>query len=263
MSNLKLPEMAGLFYPSDPGDLRGVVENFILNGKETTLTPTAIIAPHAGYIYSGQVAGSAYKAASKVAKKIHTVILLSPAHHYPLEGIAIHEALSFETPLGELFVDSDRMTKLSKLPEVSLNNEAFTQEHALEVHLPFIQVALPNAKIVPMLVGNAHADVISNVLFSLCHKEETLIIVSSDLSHQLSYDECVKKDLRTSEKITSLNGDDIRTNDTCGIYPLRGLIHWAKASRLSAHTLDLRNSGDTADPRDQVEGYGAFVFEEI
>jgi len=254
------PAVAGMFYPDNPAALRNMVQDFLENADASGPGPKAIIAPHAGYIYSGPIAASAYARLLPVRDRIKRVILLGPSHRVPLLGLATSSAEHFITPLGSVELDRDAIQTISGLAQVHKMDAAHAMEHSLEVHLPFLQMILSDFKLVPLVVGDATADQVDEVLEKLWGGEETLIVISSDLSHYHDYQTARKMDSRTSKAIESLNPEALGYEDACGRIPVSGLLRAAQKHKLHAQTLDLRNSGDTAGPRDQVVGYGAYVF---
>jgi AmmeMemoRadiSam system protein B len=263
MSSTRRPAVAGLFYPEDPDLLRREVSAFLAEASTERepgdTPPKALIAPHAGYPYSGAVAASAYRQLSKL-DGIRRVVLLGPAHRWPVRGIAFCGAAAFATPLGEVPVDLDGIAEIQDLPGVQRLDAAFDDEHCLEVQLPFLQERLPGVHIVPLLVGEADAPTVAAVLERLWGGSETLIVISSDLSHYLDYDSARTIDARTATAICSLEPEAISSRQACGRHPIAGLLTAARQHGLTARRLDLRNSGDTAGPRDRVVGYGAFAF---
>ena len=261
MTNIQYPAVAGLFYPADPMELRDQVRAFLAEGhSEEFKAPKALIAPHAGYIYSGPVAGHAYAQLQSVADNIRRVILLAPSHRMAFRGLSYSSASLFRTPLGDLEVDQVALAEAASLPQVHLVDGAFDGEHSLEVHLPFLQMTLEQFRIVPLLVSEASADEVAEVLETLWGSEETLIVISSDLSHYLEYEKAKMMDAETTQAIERLEPKALSHHHACGRTPVSGLLVAAKNHHLTATTLDLRNSGDTAGPRDQVVGYGAYAF---
>lgn len=254
------PAVAGMFYPDNPTVLRKMVQGFLDDADTSGPVPKAIIVPHAGYIYSGPVAASAYARLSQVREQIRRVILLGPSHRVPLMGLATSSADHFITPLGSIEIDREAVQSISSMPQVHKMDAAHAMEHSLEVHLPFLQMVLADFKLVPLVVGDATADQVDEVLESLWGGEETLIVISSDLSHYHDYLTAQKMDRRTSKAIESLAPEALGYEDACGRIPVSGLLRAAQKHKLHAQTLDLRNSGDTAGPRDQVVGYGAYIF---
>jgi AmmeMemoRadiSam system protein B len=250
-----------MFYPADKNTLLEMVHGFLDDADLPGPTPKAIIAPHAGYIYSGPIAASVYKRLQQSKDKIKHVILLGPSHRVPLLGIATPSWDFFSTPLGDIPVDKQAINAIKALPQVKIVDEAHSLEHCLEVQLPFLQATLTEFKITPLVVGDATAKEISEVIEALWGDDETLIVISSDLSHYHSYETARKMDKATSNAIESLNEKEIHYDDACGRNPILGLLLSAKKHSLRASTLDLRNSGDTAGPRDQVVGYGAYTFD--
>jgi len=261
MENVREPAVAGLFYPENPTKLQREVDEFLAAAEPGDRIPKALVAPHAGYIYSGPIAGTAYAQLAPVAERIRRVLLLGPAHRRAIRGMAFSTADVFRTPLGEVAVDLEALDAIRDLPRVKELEVPFEGEHCLEVQLPFLQTVLQDFKIVPVLVGDAAAKDVARVLETLWGGEETLIVISSDLSHYLDYFSARDIDAKTSRAIEQLRPEDIGPNNqACGRIPLNGLLLEAQRHGLEAVTLDLRNSGDTAGPRNQVVGYGAYVF---
>ncbi|MEO8166562.1 MAG: AmmeMemoRadiSam system protein B, partial [Betaproteobacteria bacterium] len=219
----------------------------------------ALIAPHAGYVYSGPIAARAYACLLPYRDFYTRVILLGPAHRIPLRGLALPATTSFATPLGEIALDLDACKALQGLPQVGISDHAHALEHSLEVHLPFLQQTLASFMLVPLAVGEASVADVAQVLDLLWGGEETLIIVSSDLSHYLPYAEAKLHDERTSRMILGL-APQLDHAQACGATPVNGLLHAAERRGLHPHLLDLRNSGDTAGDRERVVGYASFAF---
>jgi AmmeMemoRadiSam system protein B len=252
-----------MFYPADSAKLAQMVDDY-LQAADTAPTqpaPKAIIAPHAGYIYSGPVAASAYAALRERAAQITRVILLGPAHRVPFYGLAASSATHFATPLGQVPLDRNAIDQILTLPQVKVLDEAHALEHSLEVQLPFLQTILGEFSLVPLVVGDASPAQVSEVLEALWGGDETLIVISSDLSHYHDYATAQRLDKATSAAIEALAPERIHHENACGRNPVNGLLALAKQHGLHAHTVDLRNSGDTAGPRDQVVGYGAYLIQ--
>jgi len=254
---------AGRFYPAEPDTLRHMVREFLKSARlPEGSPPKAIIAPHAGYIYSGPIAGAAYGALGRDREVIQRIVLLGPSHYAPLRGLATSSAEAFASPLGDVPLDRAAVQAAEALPHVTPSDGAHAPEHCLEVQLPFLQLVLGDFSLVPLLVGDATPEEVARVLAALWGGPETRVIVSSDLSHYQGYHAAMALDATTARAIESLRADDVEDDGACGCRPIRGLLHQARKVGLKAKTLDLRNSGDTAGPRDQVVGYGAFVFTE-
>lgn len=261
MASIRHPNVAGMFYPADAPTLADEVRTYVAAAKPQEMpAPKAIVVPHAGYIYSGPVAGSAYAQLAGRAQAIARVVLLGPSHRVPFRGLAYSGAEGFLTPLGAVAVDRDAYGEVADLPQVRAFEAPFEGEHCLEVQLPFLQLVLADFRIVPFLVGEATADEVAQVMERLWGGEETLIVVSSDLSHYLDYDSARRIDAVTGRAIELLRPEEIGYDQACGRNPLNGLLREVERHGLRAHILDLRNSGDTAGPRDRVVGYGAFAF---
>ena len=263
MSQIRSPAVAGMFYPAEPDQLRGMIESMLAEAHPEAaieVPPKAIIVPHAGYIYSGPVAASAYTGLTAVKEVITRVVLLGPAHRVPVRGLVLPASDAFATPLGIVSIDQEAVTKISALPQVRVFDDAHTLEHSLEVHLPFLQTVLSDFQLVPLVVGEATAEEVAQVLELLWGGPETLIVVSSDLSHYHDYQTAQQMDSATSDAIEHLAFENIRFDQACGRVPISGLLLTARKHGMHGRTIDLRNSGDTAGPRDQVVGYGAYVF---
>lgn len=260
MGSIRQPAVAGLFYPADPQALRDQVREFLANADRHEGLPKAIVAPHAGYLYSGPIAGSAYVQILPLADRVRRVVLLGPAHRMAFHGLVYSSDVQLRTPLGEVAVDREALHLLADLPQIRELNRPFDGEHCLEVQLPFLQMVLTDFKIVPLLVGEAEANAVAEVLERLWGGPETLIVISSDLSHYLDYSTARAIDAETSTAIEHLRPEAIGHHQACGRNPLNGLLVEAQRHGLHAAILDLRNSGDTAGPRSQVVGYGAYAF---
>jgi len=261
-ATVKQPAVAGMFYTDDPRALGRQVDEFIGAQAAPAAPPKAIIVPHAGYVYSGAVAGSAYRRLREMRQRIHRVVLLGPSHRVGFRGLALPSHDYFATPLGQIPVDRAALAAIAGLPGVQTRDDAHALEHGLEVHLPFLQRLFENFTVVPVVVGEAGPELVSPVLEALWGGEETLVVISSDLSHFLDYQSARERDTATSRAIVELRPQDIAYGDACGRNPINGLLQLARARGLHGECLDLRNSGDTAGPRDQVVGYGAYAFYE-
>ena len=263
---IRQPAVAGTFYPLEAGELRATLDAYLDQGAShtppATSVPKAMIVPHAGYIYSAPVAASAYARLRPARERIRQVVLLGPSHRVRLRGLATSSATHFRTPLGLVPLQRALIGKIESLPQVQQLDAAHAEEHSLEVHLPFLQMTLEDFSLIPLVVGDATAPQVGEVLEMLWGDEQTLIVISSDLSHYLDYESARRRDRTTSDAIERFDVEAIHYEDACGRNPLNGLLNIAKAHHLHAHTIDLRNSGDTAGPADRVVGYGAYVFDE-
>ena len=258
--DIRLPSVAGTFYPASQEALHDDVAAYLSAVPPLPRSrPKAIIAPHAGYVYSGPVAAFGYAAVRPYADQIHRVVLLAPAHRLPFRGLAVPSVDVFRTPLGDVPVDRAGVDRLLELPAVQTNDRAFDNEHAIEVQLPFLQEVLGEFSLVPVVVGMADDGDAAEAIEALWNGEETLIVVSSDLSHYLDYQTARARDARTREAIERLAPEQLAGDDACGYLPVRGLLSVARAKGMRVETLDMRNSGDTAGPRDQVVGYGSYA----
>jgi AmmeMemoRadiSam system protein B len=256
------PAFAGTFYPGNADELRQMVK-FCLAGAVPcahACSLKAFILPHAGYLYSGAIAGAGYRCLEQQRDVIRRVVLVGPSHKVAFTGIAASEDNAFATPLGEVAVDEAASEAIQELPQVKLLEAAHANEHCLEVHLPFLQMILDNFKVVPLVVGDASEEEVGGVLDKLWGGPETRIIVSSDLSHYHGYALACRLDQDTASCIESLQ--PVMHEQACGAIPVNGLLHAARKHGLKAHAIDVRNSGDTAGDKTRVVGYGAFGFSE-
>jgi hypothetical protein len=255
--------VAGRFYPGNPIELAATVDHYLAEAKPPPgPVPKAIIAPHAGYIYSGPVAATAYARLKPAKGTITRVVLLGPCHRVPLRGLALSSAAAFATPLGHVPIDKAAIQTILDLPHVKIFDETHADEHSLEVHLPFLQRTLGPFSLVPLVVGDAEADPVAEVIERLWGGPETLIVVSSDLSHYLPYDRARAIDAKTCRAIETLDTAAIGYDQACGRIPVGGLLALAKRRGLKVSTVDIRNSGDTAGDKSRVVGYGSWLFVE-
>lgn len=259
MTPVKSPVVAGTFFPAEAEELRRKIRGYLNAANGDSVKMRAIIVPHAGYRYSGAVAASAYARIRDQRNAIHRVVILGPSHYLPFNGLAISGVATFSTPLGDVLVDAKGAEKALAFSQVHLLNEAFEDEHAVEVQLPFLQETLGKFSIVPLLTGDATPDEAAEVLEALW-EGGTLIIVSSDLSHFHSERMARRIDHATARAIEECRPQDIGLEEACGHIAVKGLLKAARGRGLTARTLDLRNSGDTADISGKVVGYGAFLF---
>jgi len=255
------PAVAGSFYPAQPDRLRRQIEELLAEAEPAPkITPKALIAPHAGYIYSGLPAATAFATLRDSAQTFVRIVLIGPAHYVAIRGVALPTADVFETPLGRVPVDHDAVNEITGLPFVSRNDAAHVPEHALEVELPFLQIVLPSFSLLPVVVGDATAHEVAQVLARLWSGPETLLVISSDLSHYHSYESARRLDATTAAAIENGDWASLGPGQACGYLPIAGLLIEATRRNLKARRLSLCNSGDTAGPRDQVVGYGAWLF---
>ncbi len=261
MLNVRPAAVAGSFYPAQADVLRQLLLECFENAKPTVLRPKALIVPHAGYIYSGPIAASAYALLEPLRATIRRVVLLGPVHRVWVPGLALPGAELFESPLGRVSLDQAGIAAIAHLPQVSVSAAAHADEHSLEVHLPFLQTMLTNFTLIPLAVGGASPEQVAEVLDILWGGDETLIVVSSDLSHFLPYAEAKQVDAATAKAILKLD-THLAGEQACGAFPINGLLLAAKRRGLLPHLLDIRSSGDTAGDRGRVVGYGSFALVE-
>lgn len=263
MSLSRQPAVAGMFYPSSPVELSAEVRALLSGARQAASTriPKALIVPHAGYVYSGPVAAEAYARLAPLANKVRRVVLLGPVHRVPVRGLALPGTTEFMTPLGGIPLDTEAMRAVSDLPQVTVSDDAHALEHSLEVHLPFLQTVLGKFSLLPFAVGNATATEVAEVLERLWGGEETLVVISSDLSHFLPYDVAKQIDGDTVNRILALR-PGLNHEQACGATPVNGLLAYAAKHGLEAELLDVRNSGDTAGDKSRVVGYASVAFYE-
>jgi len=267
MLHIRPAAVAGMFYPAAPAELRNQVDAMLGAASASTsastpgadATPKALIVPHAGYIYSGPIAATAYATLRPAAARIQRVVLLGPAHRVYLDGLALPDADAFESPLGPVRIDRDA---LARIPWVPRSAAAHLREHSLEVQLPFLIRTLGDFALVPLCVGDADPAEVARVIEALWGGPETLIVVSSDLSHYLPYQVARGVDTSTAQAIVELGPLPLAHEQACGATPVNGLLVVAQRRGLRPKLLDLRSSGDTAGSRGEVVGYGSFAFYE-
>lgn len=262
MYSTRPPAVAGAFYPGNPAVLSAAIDQLLaaVPGAETR-QPKALIVPHAGYVYSGSTAAMAYAALEPWRDTIHRVVLLGPTHRVAVNGLALPETEAFATPLGTIALDRAAIATLANLPQIVFSDRVHADEHSLEVHLPFLQRTLADFKLVPLAVGHAAPQDVAEVLDLLWGGPETLIVISSDLSHFLPYAAANQIDRDTCQHILQLD-THIRPEQACGAYPVNGLLLAARQRGLVPHLIHRCNSGDTAGDKQRVVGYAAFSFTE-
>ena len=262
MTQIRKPAVAGHFYPADAGELQVLVQQMLEKAQVLPgLAAKALIVPHAAYVYSGPVAAQAYAQLSRWRKRYRRVVLLGPCHRVALKGMAASGASAFRTPLGDVPLDQESISRFDP-SAVRLSDAAHLAEHSLEVQLPFLQLALDSFLLVPLVVGNAPPQAIADVISALWGSADTLLVVSTDLSHYLPFDEALQKDNTTCQAIERMDFGRITHEDACGATPLAGLLMAAQRRGLHITTLDLRNSGQTAGGRGRVVGYGSWIIQE-
>ncbi len=260
-ASLRPAAVAGMFYPSDPRVLQAQVGDFLAKALplEPMGPPKALILPHAGYVYSGAVAATGYVTLRELRAVIRRVILLGPNHRVPLNGMALPASLAFDSPLGAVEVDRAHWLALQNLPGVVVDDLPHDREHCLEVHLPFLQTVLDHFTITPLVVGRTTAMAVAGLLEAVWGGPETLIVVSSDLSHYHTYRQAQSCDRATVDQILALEST-LDPEQACGAIPVNGLALAARRHHLEPHLLDLRNSCDTSGDRQRVVGYASIGF---
>lgn len=266
MQHTRPPAVAGSFYPLTADELRREVNAYLADVRpppewNAFPEPKVVIVPHAGYMYSGPIAASAYGRVAALKDVVERVVLLGPAHRVRLHGMALPAATEFATPIGSVAIDQEAVAAARTLPQVIISDEAHALEHSLEVQLPFLQTVLGEFRLVPFAVGDTPPEQVAQVLELLWGGKETLIVISSDLSHYLPYPNACAKDEFTAETILRLQ-PRLDHQQACGATPINGLLITARAHGLQPRLLDLRNSGDTAGDKSRVVGYASFCFDE-
>jgi hypothetical protein len=260
VTHVRPAAVAGLFYPDEPRELSATIARALdVVVPDGEMPPKALVVPHAGYVYSGPTAGVAYARLRRLRGTIERVVLLGPAHREWVDGLAVPSVDAFTTPLGRVPIDDALRRSLVELPWVGVDDRAHAREHSLEVQLPFLQTTLGTFTLMPLAVGDASPEEVAGVLDRAWGGPETLVVVSSDLSHYHDYERARSRDARTASAIVAGNELAIGDDDACGARPVRGLLVAARRRGLSVRLLDLRNSGDTAGDRERVVGYGAFA----
>ena len=261
LASIRPPAVAGQFYPGDDRVLRTQLAEMLSTAValEDAPTPKAIVVPHAGYMYSGPVAASAYSLLAPMRHIVRRVVMLGPTHRVAIRGFALPAAQVFATLLGEVPLSRADWMALQARDDVMVDDRPHALEHCLEVQLPFLQMTLERFEIVPVLVGDAPAQAVASLIEQLWGGPETLILISSDLSHYLSYREAQWSDRATVEQVLELR-PGLDHEQACGATPINGLLIAARDHHLRPHLLDLRNSGDTAGDRSRVVGYTSIAF---
>jgi MEMO1 family protein len=259
--NDRHPAVAGTFYPANPTLLHQMLGEYLDDVGMGHKVPKAMIVPHAGYVYSGPIAASAYARLRQAKHQITRVVIIGPSHRVAFRGLAVSGAETFSTPLGNILVDEEAVQLVAQLPFVQYMDQAHALEHSLEVQLPFLQETLGAFKIVPIVAGDASPEQVAQVIETLWGGDETLIVISSDLSHYHDYPTAKKLDQLTSGRIENLQYELLTPELACGKVAVSGLLKVARDQSLSVKAIDLRNSGDTAGDKSRVVGYGAYVIE--
>lgn len=256
------PAVAGMFYPSDPAELAATVDALLGEAEpDVAPPPKVLVVPHAGYIYSGSTAAAGYALLKPSATVIRRVVLLGPTHRVAVAGLALPESEAFATPLGTIPVDAAAVAAIAEMPQIVFSDHVHQAEHSLEVHLPFLQRVLDRFSLVPLAVGHASAEAVAEVLDRLWGGPETLIVVSTDLSHYRSYEQARRIDADTCRHVLDLDAS-LQPEQACGAFPLNGLLLAARRRGLTPTLLAACNSGDSAGDRQRVVGYAAFALSE-
>lgn len=261
MHSIRPAAVAGSFYPADRNQLDSDIEYYLTHCHQTEFTQAkAFIVPHAGIQYSGIIAASVYSAIARSAQSFERVILMGPCHRVWIEGMAIPAVDSFESPLGNIPLDKNILQSISQFPDVQISDVAHQDEHSLEVQLPFLQKALQNFSLVPILVGEVDCESVAEMINFLWSLDDTLFLISSDLSHFHDYDTASKIDRQTTMKIINKDYHLIDHHMACGCTPIQGILSVAKSKHLPVNCIKQCNSGDTAGDKSRVVGYASYAI---
>ncbi len=260
---LREPVVAGSFYPANASQLSTMIDQFLdlAKNRRSQKPPKAVISPHAGYIYSGAIAASVFVTIDQFRDQYSRVVVMGPSHRIGFRGVAYCRADVFKTPLGHIPVDMEALKELEKQNLILRNDSAHLQEHSLEVQLPFLQKTLDEFTLIPLVVGESSSAEVSEIIEALWGGDETLFVISSDLSHYLAYEAAVSRDQKTSNAILHFEYQKLEYGDACGRNPIKGLLRSASQHHLHPTLIDYRNSGDTAGDKTRVVGYGAYLFD--
>jgi AmmeMemoRadiSam system protein B len=258
----RAPAFAGMFYSDKPQELAAAVKTYVAEAAPpaTPTPPKAVVVPHAGYIYSGPIAGTAYASLASRGGQVERIILLGPSHRVAFAGVATSGADTFATPIGPVAVDREAVASLIQARLAREFEPAHENEHSLEVQLPFLKQLFPAARVVPLLAGDDDWQAAERILATLWGGDETVIVVSSDLSHYHDYATAQKLDAGTAQTMERLAAGQVDHEQACGATGVNALLALVAQKGLACTTLDLRNSGDTAGPKNRVVGYGAFAI---
>lgn len=260
-TRIRKPALAGLFYPAAADELRAQLKGLLADTTPSNNErPRAIIVPHAGYIYSGAAAAQAYARLAPWREQIKHVLVLGPPHRVPMCGLALSSATAFATPLGDLPLDRSTMAAFTCEHDVAVNDLAHAPEYSIEVQLPFLQTVLGDINILPLLVADPSPARLAELLAPSWERDDTLIVISTDLSHFLNDEAARRRDSETDETIMNLDATRIGPEQACGCRPLNGLLHLAARRAAHIERLALCNSGDSAGSRARVVGYAAYAL---
>ncbi|MBF0416542.1 MAG: AmmeMemoRadiSam system protein B [Magnetococcales bacterium] len=252
--------VAGSFYPKDQRALKTMIHRFLdqVQSPRSSQPPLALVAPHAGYVYSGLTAAYAYHHL-KPAREPQRVFILAPSHRVYQDGVSVGHYAAYATPLGEVPIDQETTARLAQLPDVTRENASHEQEHAVEVHLPFLQETLMHFRLVPMVYGDISGGHLADIL-SRVWQPRDLLIISTDLSHYFDYDKAKLLDEKSCAAIAAGNPKGVEQCEACGSKGIAALLELSRRHRWRSELLDYRNSGDTAGSKDRVVGYASYLF---
>ena len=260
LNDVRIPAVAGLFYPADVYQLSDMVDNYLQQAQSgNTQRPHIIIVPHAGYQYSAQIAANAYKKLLPFQKEIKKVILIGPSHYVALKGVALSPSKSFKNALGNIQIDDEITKILSTFEGFSYNEAAHKKEHSLEVQLPFLQKILSNFTIVPLVYGQVEPQILADALKPFIKRKDVLVVISADLSHYLDYDTAKIVDGVTIDMVEK--SQPLEEHQSCGAIGINAAILLSKYGNLHPRLIDMANSGDVTGGKDRVVGYASWIFD--
>ena len=263
MMRTRRAAVAGTFYPADRTELAELVDGMLAGAPSAhdAGPPIALIAPHAGYVYSGPTAAAAYARLRLWAPFIDRIVVVGPAHRVAVHGLGLSTAEAFETPLGRIPVDRAACDELLTHRGVCISDETHRDEHSVEVHLPFLQRILGDAwQLVPVVAGSGPPPVIADAFETLWGAHGTVFVISTDLSHYHDLRSARSLDRTTAATIVAASWEHLGSEDACGAVPVRGALELARRHGEHVSLVELATSADTIGPADRVVGYGSFVI---
>ncbi len=267
MSNaIRKAAVRGSFYPKECSQVKAYFKKFDQAFEEITISreirniiPQAVIVPHAGYIYSGFTANFAYRFLQQTKAK--RIIIIGPSHHHYFKGISGSYYEKYETPCGELEIDSPYLFALAKQFNIGFEPKAHEKEHSTEVQMPFIKHYFPKSKIIELIYSNISAKNLASLITALLHNKDNVVVISSDLSHFYSLEEAKGFDENCLRGVVKLDLGELASGcKACGLTGIQAMILAAKRLKLSSKLLDYRTSADASGDSSSVVGYMSAMF---